>query len=213
MKKSITKLLSALLACTTAAAITSCSAGATTPDVCPYPTFTQATAESLLTAWGQGLQHYQTYPKTDVYVNAGYFTMSFYTPDATLQPTLSRFQRFGTQNIYNYFTSFLAKKPLMSFTPESTSAVALGCGYGGYSGDYNFVTESGTPSQATTQARFSFIYEYMPINYSEKFTVESGSESGVVKTQQNTPGWYIFAQQSSMLPPSESSAESPISVP
>ncbi|MFN8769414.1 MAG: hypothetical protein ACK5Z5_05115 [Neisseriaceae bacterium] len=202
MKKLIKNPINILFTGLIATTITACSAGATTPDVCPYPTFTDATAQSLLTKWGQGLQYYYTNPESsDFYVNAGFFTMSFYTPGATLQPTLSHVQRLGTQSIYDYFTGFLAKHPIMSFNPESNIADALGCGFGGYVGDYDFVTESGTPFESVTKARFTFVYQYMPNTFSESFTVESGNESGTVFKQQNNPNnWYIFFHQSSALP-------------
>lgn len=181
--------------------VCACGAGtATNVDYCSYPTFTETMAESLITNWGAGLQSYYNQYSSDLYMGAGYFTMSYYTPDAILQPTLSQQQLYGTQELYGYFTSFLAKNPIMSTTFESNAALSLGCGYGGYAGYYNFVTYPGTLQESTTEARFTFIYQYEPSAYYESFTAESGTEQGTLFTQQNSAGWYISLQQSSVLP-------------
>ena len=151
--------------------------------------------------WGNGLQLYSVNSIPDVYLGAGYFTMTYYTPDAILQPTVSPVQREGTQEIYDYFTHFLVTNPIMSIpSPESNVAMDLGCGYGGYVGYYDFEQYSGTNKQTTTNARFSFTYKYMETAFTSSFIVESGSQMGQTITQTNQPGWYIYQQQSSALP-------------
>lgn len=180
---------------------TSCGAGSTTViSTCNSPTFTNLTAESLITSWGNGLQTYNLANNPDIYVSAGNFTMKYYTTDAILQPTLSPVQREGTQEIYDYFTEFLAKNPVMSTNFESNTAEALGCGYGVYAGYYNFVVYPGTPQESVSQARFTFLYQYMPESFSSSFIVESGPNNGSTISTINTPGWYVSLQQSSLLP-------------
>lgn len=83
---------------------------------------------------------------------------------------------------------------------ESNIATQFACGFGGYNGYYDFMTNPGTVQQATVHARFSFVYEYISSDFVESFTVESGTESGVINLQNNQPGWYIYSQQSSILP-------------
>lgn len=168
---------------------------------CTIPAFNKQTAEQMLTNWGNGLQLYSVNTIPDVYLGAGYFTMTYYTPDAILQPTVSPIQREGTQEIYNYFTHFLVTNPIMSIpSPESNVAMDLGCGYGGYAGYYDFLQYVGTDKQKTTNARFTFIYKYMETSFTSSFMVESGSQVGQTITQTNQPGWYIYQQQSSALP-------------
>lgn len=171
---------------------------------CYLPTFTPAIGSYLLTQWGKSVQNYSpnNFSGGDVYVGAGYFTMSNYTSDATLLPTVSSVQREGTQELYNYFTHFLALNPVMSIpNAESNVFVQLGCGYGGGNGYYDFVvTNPDTQVESTVHARFTFLYKYESQPFTESFTVESGASIGQVKTQTNAPGWYVWAQHSSALP-------------
>jgi hypothetical protein len=170
---------------------------------CQLPTFTESIGNYMLSKWENSVQYFSpstnNYP--DVYIGSGYFTMSNYTPDAILLPTVSAEQRDGTQAIYNYFTHFLELNPIMSLpNPESNVFAALGCGYGGANGYYDFVTSQGTPQESTVHARFTFIYQYESQPFTETFIVGSGSSIGQIKTQTNSPGWYIWAQHSSTLP-------------
>jgi len=185
--------------------ITGCNSGTTVNNneapTCTIPAFNKQMAEQLIISWGNGLQLYSTNAISDVYLGAGYFTMTYYTPDAVLQPTISPVQRVGTQQIYDYFTHFLVTNPIMSIpSPESNVAMDLGCGYGGYAGYYNFLQYSGTPRQKTTNARFTFIYKYVETPFVSSFVVESSSQSRQTITQTNQPGWYVYQQQSSTLP-------------
>lgn len=173
----------------------------TTVVQCDLPTFTPQIGQSLLNSWGAGLQTYNAANNPDINVSAGYFTMSFYMPNATLLPTVSQVQRDDTQAIYNYFVEFLAKNPVMSLPkPESTVFSPLGCGAGAADGYYNFVVNPGTSQESTVNARFTFVYTYESQPFSEQVVVESGASVGQTLTQTNAPGWYIMIQQSSVLP-------------
>ena len=83
---------------------------------------------------------------------------------------------------------------------ESNIFEELGCGYGGGSGYYDFVTNPGTQSESTVHARFTFVYKYESQPFTESFLVESGANVGQVKSQTNAPGWYVDTQHSSILP-------------
>lgn len=187
----------------TAFTLYGCSAGVSgtnEPYNCPYPTFNDQLAQQLLTSWGNGLQQYNLANNPDIYTSAGYFTMSFYAPDAILQPTLSSKQRDGTQQIYTYFINFLSANPKMSFNPESNDAVALGCGFGAYAGNYSFLTNAGTPAESIVEGRFTFNYVYLTPAFAESFIAIGGPSIGHSFMQKNQPGWYILIQQSSVLP-------------
>jgi hypothetical protein len=182
--------------------LTGCNSGSpvtvTTPS-CTYPTFTQQLGQTLLTNWGNGLQQY--YNPTNIYESSGFFTMSYYYLDATLQPTVSAEQRLGIQSIYDYFTTFLANNTVMSLpNPESNIAYSLGCGYGSYIGYYNFTTYSETAEESIVQARFAITYEYEPTPFISTFTVIGGPTIGTQYSQTNPAGWYILSQSSSTLP-------------
>ena len=195
-----------LLAISGLVILVGCNSGTTNNNTivdCQLPTFTPEIGSSLLTQWGKNVQAYSpaNYSGGDVYVSAGYFTMTNYTPDAILLPTVSSTQREGTQELYNYFTHFLALNPVMSIpNAESNIFEELGCGYGGGSGYYDFVTNPGTQSESTVHARFTFIYKYESQPFTESFLVESGANVGQVKSQTNAPGWYVDTQHSSILP-------------
>lgn len=192
-----------VLSLATAVALYGCGAGTSGNNgsyTCPYPTFNSQIAEQLLTSWGQGLQKYNLANNADIYTSAGYFTMSYYAPDAVLQPTLSYIQREGTQAIYSYFTGFLSVNPIMSFNPESNDTLAFGCGFGGYVGYYSFITNPGTLQESTVEGRFTFNYIYLTPSFTESFTAIGGVSNGQTFRQINQPGWYILVQQSSVLP-------------
>ncbi len=198
MKKNILFLLAAL-------GIAGCNSGGTvtvnTP-TCNAPAFTPQTAATLLNNWGNGLIQYNAQNNANIFISAGYFTMSFYYLDATLQPTLNAVQRTGINPIYDYFaTSFLPKNPIMTIpNPESNIAYSLDCGYGGYAGYYDFKTYPGTDHETTTHARFTFVFEYEPQPFISSFVAESGPTLGQTYYQSNNPGWYILIQHSSILP-------------
>lgn len=168
---------------------------------CNIPSFNQQTAEKQLVKWGNGLKLYSVSSNPDKYLGAGYFAMTYYAPDAILQPTVSQTQRSGTQELYDYFTHFVTTNPIMSIpSVESNAATTLGCGYGSYAGNYDFTKYSGTAKEQSVSARFTFIYKYMETSFTTSFTVESGPQKGKVITQTNQPGWYVYKQQSSILP-------------
>lgn len=190
--------------------LTACGSGGGTttnnyyPDDCNAPTFNSTTGQQLLDSWGEGLQTYNanTYGDIGVESSAAFFTMSYYAPEAVLLPTVSFIQREGTQEIYDYFTHFLAKNPVMSLPNlESNVFMQLGCGYGGASGYYNFVVNPGTVNESTVNARFTFVYKYESQTFNESAVIESGPMTGQTVSQTNLPGWYIDTQQSSILPP------------
>lgn len=186
--------------------LTACNGGSTTNNYntiadCQLPAFNSHVGADLLNAWGVGLQTYNAANNADVEVSAGYFTMSFYTPDAILLPTVSYIQRYGTQEVYDYFTHFLANNPVMTLpNTESNIFVPLGCGYGGADGYYNFTLNPDTPQESAVSARFTFIYKFESQSFTEQFTVADGPDAGRVITQTNLPGWYVLSQQSSALP-------------
>ena len=202
--KSTTKL--SLLVLLSASLIVGCNSGTTnnyntTIVDCQLPTFNESIGNYMLQKWGASAEQYGTNNFADEYVGAGYFTMSNYTPDAVLLPTVSATQREGTQEIYSYFTHFLILNPIMSLpNPESNVFAALGCGYGGANGYYDFVTNPNTAQESIVHARFTFIYKYESQPFSETVIIESGNNIGNVMTQTNSPGWYIWAQHSSTLP-------------
>lgn len=84
---------------------------------------------------------------------------------------------------------------------ESNVFASLGCGYGGASGYYDFVVYPVTVNESTVHARFTFIYKYESQTFDESVLIESGPMTGQTVTQTNLPGWYIYTQQSSILPP------------
>jgi hypothetical protein len=190
--------------------LAACSSGSTTVNTtivqCNLPIFTPQIGQELLDSWAAGLQKYSANNNPDIYSSAGYFTMSYYTNDATLLPTVSSQQRDGTQQIYNYFIGFLAKNPVMSLPKsESTTFTPLGCGYGAADGYYDFILNPDTTNEThIVNARFTFVYGYESQPFNEQAVVESGPSMGQTITQTNKPGWYIFIQQSSVLPPYES---------
>lgn len=182
--------------------VTGCSSGSSGNGTasCNAPQFNSQTAVLLLTRWGEGLQKYNAMNNGDIYISAGNFTMSYYEPNAVLEPTLSAQIRVGTQQIYNYFIGFLSENPTMSFNAESNISSSLGCGFGAYDGYYNFVVYPGTVKESSISARFTFIYEYLGYPFTESFIAESGSSQGQNFTQNNSGNWYILAHQSSILP-------------
>lgn len=171
---------------------------------CQSPKFDRETAVKLLDNWGQGaILYHANGSNIDPYMVAGQFAMSFYTPEATLLPTVSPVQRMGVQGIYDYFVHFLSSNPKMQLVyPEDLVANELGCGFGTVSGYYNFVlSDPKTKAEPkTVHARFTFIYEYKPKAFETEFTPESGINKGATIKQVNNPGWYIDLQQSSLLP-------------
>ena len=186
-----------------------CSAGGGSTQLvqvpCDLPTFTPQVGQQLLNTWGDNLVKYVTDPSFGgLYIAAGYFTMSNYTEDAVLLPTVSYVQRQGTQELYDYFVHFLANRPVMSLpnNGESTVFAQLGCGYGSADGYYDFqITNPETESVSIVNARFSFVYKYESQQIFESFMVESGPAVGQIFRQLNKPAWYIWSQQSSVLPP------------
>ncbi len=203
-------IISSFLLLLISTALVACNGGSTTNnsyysnDSCSLPTFNEATGQKLLSSWNDGLQMYNanTYGYSGVESSAAYFTMSYYAPDAVLLPTVSYVQRSGTQEIYNYFTHFLLKNPQMSLPqPDSIVFAPLGCGYGGADGYYDFrITDPDTLVESTVHARFTFIYKYESQSFAESVNIEAGSMAGQTVTQTNLPGWYVYVQQSSMLP-------------
>ncbi len=190
-----------------------CSAGSSSNgnsgslDICPAnaPLFTEQIGTSLINHWGDNVFFYSPYGGggyNDVYVGAAYFTGKQYLSDALLLPTVSPVTRVGSQQIYNYFTKFLAHGPEYTnnpSTPESGGPfVSLaGCGYGVISGYYNFDYADASPP---TTARYTFQFEYLPTPQFVSITVESGPQSGSIVNVSQLPGWYIALQNSGKLP-------------
>jgi hypothetical protein len=189
-----------------------CSAGSSSSnnsgvDTCPAnaPLFTEQIGTNLINHWGDNVFYYSPFGGagySDVYVGAAYFTGTEYLSDGVLIPTVSPVTRVGSQQIYNYFTRFLAHGPQYTNnpgTPESGGpfVTLAGCGYGVISGYYNFqYADADTP----TTARYTFQFEYLPTPQLVSITVESGPESGSIVTVSQLPGWYIALQNSGKLP-------------
>lgn len=170
---------------------------------CDAPVFDKETAINLLDAWGHGAVKYRAFAtNVDPYKVAGQFTMTYYTPEATLLPTVSPVQREGTQEIYDYFVGFLSNNPEMNIAyPEHMMAYQLGCGFGSAAGYYDFkLTNHATNQTSIAHARFTFVYEYKSEPFETFFEVESGIDKGKIIKQTNPAGWYIDQQQSSLLP-------------
>ena len=197
--------LSILILLSSASLLVGCNGGTTnnynTIVGCQLPIFNKGIGNSMLQKWGASVKQYGSNNYSDIYIGAGYFTMDNYTSDAILLPTVSAIQREGTQEIYDYFTNFLVLNPIMSLpAPESNVFASLGCGYGGASGYYDFITNPGTAQESIVHARFTFIYKYESQPFNEAFIVEFGSQMGQTISQTNAPGWYVWAQHSSALP-------------
>ena len=176
---------------------------ATSINDCKAPKFTKDTAIELLQSWGEGtLKHSSNIGGTDMYVTPGYFAMNYYSADATLLPTVSPVQRYGTQEIYEYFIGFLQNNPKMIIkSPEKIYIRELGCGFGVASGYYDFVLQDPkTNIKSTASARFTFVYEYEHESFVSSFKATGGANKDKVYKQTNQPGWYIDLQQSSLLP-------------
>lgn len=179
------------------------SSYAMTTQDCTAPKFTREIALELLQHWGDGaLKHSSNVGGTDKYVSSGYFAMNYYARDATLLPTVSPVQRYGTQEIYDYFIGFLQNNPKMIIkSPEKLYARELGCGFGVASGYYDFILQDPkTNEKNTAYARFTFVYEYEKESFTTSFKVDDGVSKGKVLKQTNPAGWYIDLQQSSLLP-------------
>lgn len=210
--------LSIISACTLAACNangTSVSSGSP-PVLCSpdAPLFTSDIGVQTINAWGANAVAYGpsgsatcisngvTYPCTDTNIGAAFFTGSEYVSNGVLLPTVSAVTRVGSQTIYDYFTHFLVKSPVM--TLESTSYVTLaGCGYGVVSGYYDFAFSDGS----TTNARYTFQFQYQPIPQPISITVESGTYKGTVLNITESAGWRIMLQNSAVLPVSAYSPE------
>lgn len=187
-----------------------CNAGGTaTPSSCPTnaPMFSSELGEHLINKWGESAIFYSPYGASgyaDPYIGAAYFTGIKYTNDAVLLPTVSPVTRSGSQEIYDYFTKFLAHGPQMVNNPKSPESggpfiTQASCGYGVQSGYYNFTYRDGTTS---TTARYTFQFQYQPTPSTVSITIESGSmfESKITIIQ--PVGWYIKLQNSAKLPSS-----------
>jgi|GEM_PF-2111958 len=188
-----------------------CSAGGSNqnfnPDACPVnaPLFTQAIGTSLINHWGDNVFFYSPFGGagyTDSYVGAAYFTGNEYLSNAVLLPTVSPVTRVGSQQIYDYFTQFLAHGPRYTNnpgTPESGGpfVTLAGCGYGVINGYYNFIYQD---ADTPTTARYSFEFEYQPSSAVISIVVESGTSIGQTVTVNQPPGWYIAMQNSAKLP-------------
>ncbi|MBP9741823.1 MAG: hypothetical protein KBD37_00525 [Burkholderiales bacterium] len=198
------------------ALLTGCNSGGTSASentsLCPVtaPMFTTAVGEQILSTWATNAYAYSpygnatcvsngvTYNCTDPYIGAAFFTGVGYTADAVLLPTLSANILIGSQQLYGYFTGFLAHGPIATLIESSGPYETLaGCGYGVMSGYYDFAFSDGTPS---ANARYSFQFNYVSTTQYVPITVESGSESGLQLIITQSPGWYIELQNSAQLP-------------
>ena len=174
---------------------------------CPTtaPLFNAEIGTSLINQWGTDAYAYSPYGSkgyTDIYTGAAYFTGAHYLQNAILLPTVSPVTRTNAQEIYDYFTNFLAHGPQMTNnpgTPESGGPYIsqAGCGYGTISGYYNFTYQDGT---TPTNARYTFQFQYIAESTSINITTEGGSSVGSVINIAQVPGWYIQLQNSAKLP-------------
>lgn len=175
-----------------------------TSERCPSnaPLFTEALGTELINNWGNQVSSYSPGGSagfTDVHVSAAYFTGNNYLPDAVLLPTVSPMTRDTSQEIYDYFTHFLADQPTMTNNPGTPQAggpflTLGGCGYGVISGYYNFVfghTGDGEP----TNARYTFQFQYL----TSPSTVSIQVPGQLIEINQPA-GWYIMLQNSAKLP-------------
>lgn len=214
------KLLTLNIACI--AVLTGCNAGSgssSSSSTCPAnaPLFTVAIGNQILESWGMNAQYYSPYESAatcisagvpyncqDPYVGAAFFTGIEYLYDvAVLMPTVSPDTRVGSQEIYNYFTTFLATGPVMTNNPGVPESggpydTLAGCGYGVMSGYYNFAFQNGSES---ANARYTFQFQYNAESQLAQITIESGTDSGVQILVNQGPGWYIYLQNSAVLPP------------
>ncbi len=196
--------------------VSGCNSGGTSnsdnTSLCPVtaPMFTTSIGNQILTQWASNAYAYSpygsgscvsngvTYDCTDPYIGAAFFTGIEYTPDAVLMPTLSSTTRIGLQEIYDYFTGFLAHGPMATPVEESGPYETLaGCGYGVMSGYYDFTFSDGT---APAHARYTFQFQYLADTNLVPIIVESGSESGTQLLITQSPGWYIELQNSAQMP-------------
>jgi hypothetical protein len=200
-----------LLNVSVACLLVGCNAGSTStsanPPSCPAsaPLFSATVGTELINNWGVNAFAYSPYGSagyTDPYVGAAYFTGVQYLSNAVLLPTLSPVTRDGSQAIYDYFTGFLAKGPVMTNnpgTPESGGPfITLAeCGYGVISGYYNFTF---TNPSSTASARYTFEFQYISTPEQVSIMVESGASVGQLITVTQPAGWYIALQNSAALP-------------
>ena len=189
-----------------------CNSGGNSNQVqptCPInaPLFSTEVGTMLINQWGTNAFFYSPYGSagyTDPYLGAAYFTGTEYTSSAILLPTVSPITRSGSQEIYDYFTKFLAHGPQMINNPITRESggpfISLaGCGYGVISGYYNFTYQDGTPE---TMARYTFQFQYQSIESNVSIIIKSGTESGSIITVKQPIGWYVKLQNSAKLPSS-----------
>lgn len=201
-----------LLYALTLVGLYACNSGGTSNQgqpICPInaPLFSTEIGTNLINQWGINVFSYSPYGSagyTDPFIGAAYFTGTEYVSNAVLLPTVSPITRSGSQEIYDYFTKFLAHGPQMTNnpgTPESGGPfISLaGCGYGVISGYYNFTYQDGTPE---TTARYTFQFQYQPIESNVSIVVGSGTESGAIINVKQPIGWYVKLQNSAKLPSS-----------
>jgi hypothetical protein len=191
------------------AELSGCNTGSTAANsgTCPVnaPLFSAEVGTQLINAWGDSVLYFSPYGAggyTDSYVGAAYFTGAAYFPNAVLLPTVSSVTRSGSQEIYNYFTKFLAHGPQMINNPAAPKSggpfvTAAGCGYGVISGYYNFTYLDGSPE---TTARYTFQFQYATTANNVLIQVESGIKAGTIININQPSGWYVMLQNSGKLP-------------
>lgn len=180
---------------------TSVIASAATPtDACPAnkPIFTQKIAEALIDTWGKNLVNYGQAKTGDTDVSAAEFTATGYDEDAVLLPTVNPVTRIDAQEIYDYFTEFLHKDPIMSL-PEKPKMTLSRCGYGMVNGYYDFKLYPNTDKSAEVSARYTFSFVYNQAK-TVSIAIESDGKMLPAKHYTQPAGWYIMTQHSSLLP-------------
>jgi hypothetical protein len=122
------------LYCCVLLSIYACNAGDNNQLNCPInaPLFSNAIGINLINTWSANALYYSPYNESnsqqDPYIGAAYFTGVEYASNAVLLPTVSPITRYGSQQIYNYFTKFLANGPQMTIESGGPFTSLAGCG-------------------------------------------------------------------------------------
>jgi hypothetical protein len=169
---------------------------------CPKaaPLFTAEIAHEVITSWAKGLSYSRA---ADLESTAMTFVAKHYTLDAILLPTLSKKIRRGQQEILDYFYhkkhgtpyGFLVNHPQES-TNLPTYIASAYCGSGDFAGYYTFrLKKDAQAPEVVIKARFSMLIQYRPHPRSALFRI--GNKTIIIP---RSPGWYIGAQHSSLIP-------------
>ena len=83
----------------------------------------------------------------------------------------------------------------MSINQTEQHVDAMGCGYGVYSGKYDFVVYPNTPKSQTVHARYTYVYRYISEPVAAQFVI-----NGKTIIKQRKAGWYIVQHNSAFIP-------------